>query len=56
MNRLLHAPSQAMRAAAASTLRAADTEAEWERMDALLRRLFGLDEKTESDDKEKSEK
>lgn len=56
VNRLLHAPSQAMRAVAASTLRAAETESEWERMDALLRRLFGLDEKAESDDKENSEK
>jgi glutamyl-tRNA reductase len=44
VNRLLHDPSEAMRAIAASSLLAADSAGEWEQLDAVLRRLFRLDE------------
>jgi glutamyl-tRNA reductase len=43
INRLLHDPSEAMRRVAASSLHAADAEAEWEQLESVLRRLFRLD-------------
>ena len=43
VNRLLHGPSEEMRAVAAASLAASDSAGEWEQLDMTIRRLFRLD-------------